>query len=609
MYTYNISIESGKYYRFTFRAKATSPFTISSLLLHKTKSPYNSYSYPIKLSLEINTDWETYTIYYAASTTADDARITFYLGNVIPDGAIFYLDSLSLKEVDGNELLITDVANLIMDNKTDFGVKKWGLNTSAEYWTADQKSYWTTLNSQGDFYYDIGSKILKIYSTQNPAIYYNGDIKLVFRGFGFNFSGKSFITIDGLHLSMAGTYGAGIFGYNPHHITIINCDFSYIGGADQNMNGVDPVRNGNAIGVECGGHDINIEKNRIWEIYDAAISPQSYNDSTVYNIYVLNNIIWNSEYGIEYWQKPETTQAHNIYFDNNTIVDSGYGWSHNQRTDTKNGRCLMVFINTALQSNITFRNNICFNATEGLIRASRNNDLAPITMANNYYSNNFDQFAYITYYPKYVTDKTFFLNELSTWQAITGKDQNSKIGYGAIFLDKFYLNFGLLENSLLIDAGTTSNTSADFFGNPIYGTRDIGAIEYQPPYIMGINKVSNISIRIYGDGKYRNLSSRSISPIDFAVIPQSSDTKQWLDITNLSWGDSKQWIESSDNLIGTTHHVIGDLQANKSYQVLVDNVLGDGIAGCNDGVCISDSSGKINFIYTGEYTNRIFTVE
>jgi hypothetical protein len=609
LFTHSISIKSGKYYKLNFRAKATEDFVIPTILLHKATSPYTNYGIYTSMSTDITTDWASYSIYYNANTTATDARITFYLGGVIPEGAIFYLDSLSLEEVDDKAILFTDVGNIIMDNKTKFGTKKWGPRASAKYWNRSQKFYWTTLSEQGDFYYDIRNKLLKLYSTENPAIYYNGDIKLVLRGFGFDISNKSYIIIDGIHLSMAGTYGAGMVYGNPHNIIIRNCDISFIGGADQKMNGVDSIRNGNGIGIENSGHDITIEKNNIWEIYDAAISPQSYRKSEVYNIVVCNNIIWNSEYGIEYWQRPEETKAHNIYFDNNTIVDSGYGWSHSQRPNNKAGHCLMVFENTAFQSNITFRNNICMNSTDGLIGVSRIDGLAVINSNNNYYNDNEkQQLSKIQYYPTYKTSKEFFLNDFADWIKVSKIDKKSMVGKEDIFKNKIEHKFSPTEISPTIDAGTDTITSTDFFGNPIYGKPDIGAIEYQPPFKTGIDKISVSSVRVYGDGKFRNLSSNSISPIELFIMPQLADRKQYLDITILSWGVSLQWQEYSENFNGSTNHIIGSLEPNTDYLVLVDDVLDKNIVECNSGVCTSDISGKISFIYTGKYSNRKFTI-
>ncbi len=80
----------------------------------------------------------------------------------------------------------------------------------------------------------------------------------------------------------------------------------------------------------------------------------------------------------------------------------------------------------------------------------------------------------------------------------------------------------LSQLSPAIDAGsTTTAATTDYSGNPIYGTPDIGAYEYQPPYTMGTNDVNATgAIRIYEDGKYRYTTATSTaSSMDFSVTP------------------------------------------------------------------------------------------
>ena len=84
-------------------------------------------------------------------------------------------------------------------------------------------------------------------------------------------------------------------------------------------------------GVELwgGAHDHLVEGNRIWEIYDSALTNQ--NSSALvrqYNITYRNNFIRNAEYSFEYWNHPETALTKNIRFVNNTCVDAGGGWAH-----------------------------------------------------------------------------------------------------------------------------------------------------------------------------------------------------------------------------------------------------------------------------------------
>jgi hypothetical protein len=169
-----------------------------------------------------------------------------------------------------------------------------------------------------------------------------------------------------------------------------------------------------------------------------------------------------------------------------------------------------------------------------------------------------------------------------------------------------------------IDAGTNVGFTSDYAGNPIYGLPDIGAYEYQPPYDMGTDEVdTSANVRVYGDGKFRNVDTAGGTTADLTVIPQGSQTTKWLDITkaddesSLIWQTNhKKWKESSTTLGDTdTLHTVGDLTAGKSYSLRIDNVLATANitgADCTGGVCVADESGEITFTYTGGYSDHSF---
>lgn len=122
--------------------------------------------------------------------------------------------------------------------------------------------------------------------------------------------------------------------------------------------------------------------------------------------------------------------------------------------------------------------------------------------------------------------------------------------------------------------------------------------------------------RIYADGKFRDLETANGETADLSITPQSSfnidDKSHWLDITDITWDDTKEWTESSTNSsLTNTLHTIGDLTPNNYYNVSVDNTLGNNITGANcvNGICKADSNGKIVFTYTGTYSEHTFKVE
>gem|GEM_PF-5813353 len=183
-------------------------------------------------------------------------------------------------------------------------------------------------------------------------------------------------------------------------------------------------------------------------------------------------------------------------------------------------------------------------------------------------------------------------------------------------------DYTLYGTSTAIDLATsTSNLNQvlpyDFLGNPIYGSPDAGAYEYQPPYTMGTHPLATSSIvRTYGDEKWRpRFATTTSGTADLNVALPGSDTTQWLDISVSNWQNTgtrhKVWTEmSSTTGLTNTVHIVGDLAASTGYIVKVDDVQGQNITGasCTSGVCTSNGSGRITFTYTGTYSVHTFDV-
>lgn len=173
-------------------------------------------------------------------------------------------------------------------------------------------------------------------------------------------------------------------------------------------------------------------------------------------------------------------------------------------------------------------------------------------------------------------------------------------------------DFTLQTLSSAIDAGTNLNLTTDYAGNPIYGTPDIGAYEYQPPYTAGSDRADiSGNIRVYGDGKFRNRSTPSGQTAMLAITPASGDKTKWIDIGIGTWTSAqKSWHESSPNMTGSVSHLVGDLEPGRSYTLKIDGGTppSDMVNGCSGGVCVADSSGKVHFIYLGGYSGHDFSL-
>jgi len=225
----------------------------------------------------------------------------------------------------------------------------------------------------------------------------------------------------------------------------------------------------------------------------------------------------------------------------------------------------------------------------------------------------------------------FYVGAVPTWKTFAqirnSYGQESKgMETNPLFVNQSSNNFALKWNSPGIDSGETASfyttTTTDYAGNPIYGTPDIGAYEYQPPYKIGVNHIPESgSIRIYSDGKYRiKKAPVSSKTINFSVTPMGgkflSKTTQFMDISIKHWTPSeKQWIATSTSGQFKTHatttvYTIGDLLPNTYYQFKIDGTASaTAIANnnqCTNGVCLSDSSGNLSFIYVGGYSTHTF---
>jgi hypothetical protein len=99
LFTMPINIGQNKVYQLTFKTKCTNPFVMQSIRLMKAASPWTNYAVP-HVGLIITPEWQSYSLTFTANTTAADGRITFFLGNGLPDGTVFHIDSLSLREME-----------------------------------------------------------------------------------------------------------------------------------------------------------------------------------------------------------------------------------------------------------------------------------------------------------------------------------------------------------------------------------------------------------------------------------------------------------------------------------------------------------------------------
>ena len=237
-----------------------------------------------------------------------------------------------------------------------------------------------------------------------------------------------------------------------HHLIFRSLRGSFIGGAD--MYSDYTVRYGNGIQFWRGAHDNRVEYCLLTEVYDAALTAQGLGTYEADHIFFRNNIIMNSEYSFEYWQRDASSQAHDIFFENNTCINAGSGWGHSQRWDGVNGRHVMIYDNTAATSNVWIRNNIFSGATESAVWIYNPDDVSELMMDHNDYDaatvGRIGSSNYTT---------------LADWQAASTRDAHS-MAQPPLFVNAGAGDYRLQPGAPCIDKGTNASPSVDFDGVP-----------------------------------------------------------------------------------------------------------------------------------------------
>ncbi len=303
----------------------------------------------------IGREWKTIELKLTEVAGVDASFFHFSIGDVMPGDCVFDFIPLGIWriEVDPRAALAHDVGIFICDHGRAWGVKKWkpeDLRQPLDYWD-DREHQRVLVRHDG-----------------NPARAYRS-IELAYTKHIVEESGAHDVVYDGLAVRYGGAHGFG--GGSTRAITIRNCDVYWIGGGlqfwrqdPQTGKAIHPVRYGNGIEFWGGCQGNLVEKNRLWQIYDAALTNQT-KDSPAPEVDIVwrDNVIWQAEYSFEYWNHDPTSFTGNILFEHNTCVDAGGCWSHGQRPNP-NGAHLMFYDNAAPTTNFVVRNNIFVRTTD-----------------------------------------------------------------------------------------------------------------------------------------------------------------------------------------------------------------------------------------------------
>ena len=418
---------------FRIRVRSTLPFPLNRVAAILNRSPYTTAFVSTTGNREVGTAWQTIDIPLVESKKLNAPHLHLNLGDTLPTGAVFDLDPVGLwaAHLDPDIALPRDVGIVILNHGENWGVKKWKL--------ADVKAPY-------DYWYDGDDKRVFLACDANPAKKFVS-VELALTRHIVSEGNCHDVTYDGLAVRYGAAHGFG--GGNTARIVIRNCDVYWIGGGLQywkkpTKGSPYPVRFGN--GIEFWGacdHNL-VERNRLWQIYDAALTNQGRNDDET-NITYRDNVIWQAEYSFEYWNAKHTA---NILFEHNTCVDAGYCWSHDQRPNP-NGAHLMFYSNRAATTNFVVRNNIFAQSTEVCTRMD-NDWHADLTMQNNLY--------YQSEKPilRWLVKNYFAADEFARYQNELGLDKNSLVA-APQFIDAaardYRLKPGSPGTSLATDGG------------------------------------------------------------------------------------------------------------------------------------------------------------
>ena len=347
------------------KVRTTKPFRLEGLRLSLNRPPWTTALAGRAPRTGIDAEWRTLEVLLSRPGDLGDGWFHFSIGDVMPEGAVFDFVPLGLwrLEVRKEETIPTDVGIFICDHGAAWGVKKWC--------NPDWEKPWpnaTKLERDLDFWHDPVDERVFVKYPRNPGTAFTS-IELALTRHIVNENGCHDVVYDGLAVRYGAAHGFG--GGSTRNIVIRNCDISWIGGGlqfwkkDPKTGKVAyPVRYGNGIEFWGACHNNLVERNRIWQIYDAALTNQTNHDPRwETDVTWRDNVIWQAEYSFEYWNHDLRSFTGNILFEHNTCVDAGFCWSHDQRPNP-NGAHLMFYDNAAPTTNFVVRNNLFVRTTD-----------------------------------------------------------------------------------------------------------------------------------------------------------------------------------------------------------------------------------------------------
>lgn len=299
-----------------------------------------------------------------------------------------------------------DIGSIYMNSCEIIGSKKWDIES---------------LKSDGDFYFNNDDRKLYLFSTnKSPAEFYR-DIEAAITTHVVDINNSSYVLFQGLHISMGSAHGFG--GSNTESLIIKECDISYIGGGYLFTKDGINVRYGNGIEFWSNAKNNIVDSNKIWEIYDTALTNQSHTTKSIQeNILYTNNTLINCGLAsYELWNRPETSIMKDISFVNNISINPGHGWG-SDRPD-KNSFHIASYGNVAQSENLIIRNNT-FYTTKTPEDADYHLFFYDEDIKNNYSNYIIDNNIWSAPSPAWYVGDKGVVTTFKEWQDINNQSQN-----------------------------------------------------------------------------------------------------------------------------------------------------------------------------------------
>ena len=345
---------AGRTLAWRFRARSSVPFAVDASVASFMMSdkPWTGYGDVACDRLEFGPEWREYEIVVSSKVAAEDARLTFFFGGAIPDGARFDFVPGTARAVERRSVgLVEDVGNLVLtrwqngdaastpatleflDPITEAATKRF-LPTADERefagfkrWSLDE------LKAPNDFWFDLATKQLYVLSDENPGVAFEG-IEALLRTNTCICNAKD-VVIENIAFSHTAAHGISLNG--AKRCVVRNCDFDWIGGGDLYREGGAGRRTRFGNGVEFweSSEDCVVEFCRFSRIYDVAVTTQGPEKTVSRNLTIRDNTMFDCEQAFEIWFSHPETVVDNLIFERNLCVDMGNCWGHAQRPNPR----------------------------------------------------------------------------------------------------------------------------------------------------------------------------------------------------------------------------------------------------------------------------------